>query len=70
VVSLRIAQVYGPGNKMPEVLGDMLKSVRDSGRFVLEQGGDHGFNFIYADDVAAATLAALAAPGPFATSRA
>jgi hypothetical protein len=25
---LRIAQVYGPGNKMPEVLGDMLKSVR------------------------------------------
>ncbi|MGA8294346.1 MAG: NAD-dependent epimerase/dehydratase family protein [Rhodoplanes sp.] len=70
MVSLRIAQVYGPGNKMPEVLGEMLKSVRDSGRFVLEQGGDHGFNFIYADDVAAATLAALAAPGPFATSRA
>ena len=25
---LRIAQVYGPGNKMPEVLEDMLKSVR------------------------------------------
>ena len=40
----------------------------NSGHFVLEQGGDHGFNFIYADDVAAATLAALAAPGPFATS--
>ena len=66
VVSLRIAQVYGPGNKMPEVLGDMLKSVRDSRRFVLDRGGDHGFNFIYADDVATATLAALAAQGPFA----
>jgi UDP-glucose 4-epimerase len=66
VVSLRIAQVYGPGNGMPEALGDMLKSVRNSGRFVLDQGGDHRFNFIYADDVATATLAALAAPGPFA----
>jgi hypothetical protein len=43
------------------VLGDMFKSVRNSGRFVLDQGGDHRFNFIYADDVATATLAALAA---------
>lgn len=66
VVSLRIAQVYGPGNKMPEVLGDMLKSVRVSGRFALDRGGDHGFNFIHVDDVATAALAALAAPGPFA----
>jgi hypothetical protein len=46
-VSLRIAQVHGPGNRMPEVLGDMFKSVRNSGRFVLDQGGDHRFNFIY-----------------------
>jgi UDP-glucose 4-epimerase len=50
---------------MPEVLGEMLKSVRNSGRFVLDQGGDHRFNFIYANDVATATLATLAAPGPF-----
>jgi UDP-glucose 4-epimerase len=50
---------------MPEVLGEMLKGVRNSGRFVPDQGGDHRFNFIYANDVATATLATLAAPGPF-----
>lgn len=44
----------------------MLKSVRDLGRFVLAHRGDHGFNFIHADDVATAALAALAAPGPIA----
>src|SRR6266545_765387 len=41
VVSLRIAQVYGPGNRMPEVLGDMLKALTQMGTFELAQGSDH-----------------------------
>jgi UDP-glucose 4-epimerase len=65
VVSMRIAQVYGPGNRMPEVLGDMLKGVMRTGRFALASGGDHGFNLIHAEDVARATLCALEARGPF-----
>jgi UDP-glucose 4-epimerase len=35
VVSLRIGQVYGPGNRMPEVLGDMLKALTKTGVFTL-----------------------------------
>ena len=65
VVSMRIAQVYGPGNRMPEILGDMLKSITATGSFRLEYGADHGFNFIHAEDVVIATLAALHATGPF-----
>lgn len=65
VISLRIAQVYGPGNAMPEILGDMLKSVARSGAFRAGRGRDHAFNFIYVEDVARATLAALVAAGPF-----
>ena len=65
VISLRIAQVYGPGNAMPEILGDMLKSVAKSGAFRAGGGRDHAFNFIYVEDVARAALAALVARGPF-----
>ena len=64
VVSLRIAQVYGPGNRMPEILGDMLKAVVRGQPFALDRGADHAFNFIYVEDVADAALAALAAGGP------
>lgn len=66
VVSLRIAQVYGPGDRMPEVLGDMLKALTRTGAFELVEGRDHGFNFIHARDVALATERALSAHGPFA----
>jgi len=65
VVSLRIAQVYGPGNRMPEVLGDMLKALTQMGTFELAQGSDHCFNFIHVRDVALATERALVSPGPF-----
>jgi UDP-glucose 4-epimerase len=66
VVSLRIAQVYGPGDRMPEVLGDMLKALTRTGAFELVEGRDHGFNFIHARDVALATERALSAHGLFA----
>jgi UDP-glucose 4-epimerase len=66
VVSLRIAQVYGPGDRIPEVLGDMFKALTRTGVFELAQGRDHGFNFIHARDVALATERALGVPGLFA----
>jgi UDP-glucose 4-epimerase len=66
VVSLRIAQVYSPGNRMPEVLGDMLKALTQTGTFELAQGSDHCFNFIHVRDVALAAERALVALGPFA----
>jgi nucleoside-diphosphate-sugar epimerase len=65
VVSLRIAQVYGPGNRMPEVLGNMLKALTQTGTYELPHGSEHCFNFIYVRDVALATERALIAPGPF-----
>jgi UDP-glucose 4-epimerase len=65
VVSLRIAQVYGPGNHMPEILGDLLKAVAKTGLAALPRGGDHAFNFIHAFDVALAAECALTARGPF-----
>jgi nucleoside-diphosphate-sugar epimerase len=65
VVSLRITQVYDPGNRMPESQGDMLKALTQTGAFELAHGRDHGFNFIHAQDVASATERALTATGPF-----
>ncbi len=64
VVSLRIAQVYGPGNRMPEILGDLLKSAIKTGAASLRRGRDHSFNFVHASDVALATECALTARGP------
>ena len=64
VVSLRVAQVYGPGNRMPEILGDLLKSAVKTGAASLREGRDHSFNFIHASDVALATDCVLQAWGP------
>jgi UDP-glucose 4-epimerase len=68
VVSLRIAEVYGPGNKMPEILTDMLRALSKTNRFELDHGSDHYFNFIFTEDVARAALAAVQASGPFSGS--
>lgn len=62
VVSLRVTQVYGPGNRMPEIIGDILRTVVRGQRFELEHGADHSFNLIHVDDVAHAVSCALAAP--------
>jgi UDP-glucose 4-epimerase len=43
VVSLRIAQVYRPGNRMAEILGDVLNALTKTGAFELAHGRDHGF---------------------------
>ena len=56
VVSLRVSEVYGPGNRMPQILRDMLKAALRQGSFQLLSGGDHYFHFIHVEDVARAAV--------------
>ncbi|MDH4609083.1 SDR family oxidoreductase [Pseudomonas sp. BN102] len=61
VVSLRIAEVYGPENKMPQVLRDILKTVQRGDKFFLPSGGDHRFHYVHVEDVVRAVLMAAQA---------
>ncbi|GAA5197244.1 SDR family oxidoreductase [Arthrobacter gyeryongensis] len=64
IVSLRVTEVFGPGLWMPSLLGDMIRAGLKGQRFVLEEGGDHPFQFIYVEDVATAARLAAAVPTP------
>lgn len=61
VVSLRITEVYGPGNPMPEVLREMVAAAAQDEPFTLDQGAEQRFQFIHVEDVAAAACAAALA---------
>lgn len=63
VVSLRITEVYGPGNPMPEVLRDMIAAALRGRPFRLLHGGDHRFQFVHVDDVTTAAIAAARVDG-------
>ena len=63
VVSLRITEVYGPGNPMPSILPEMLRAAIQGTPFHLANGGDHRFQFVHAEDVARAAYAAVTATG-------
>src|SRR5262249_18679914 len=67
VVSLRFSEVYGPGNKMPTALRDMLLAAVHERPFRMADGGDHRFQFIHVEDVARATLCALDCTAPATT---
>jgi len=58
VKALRFSEVYGPGNKMPQILRDIIKAVHNDQPFRQENGADHLFHFIHADDVARAAIRA------------
>lgn len=62
VVSLRIAQVYGPGNRMDEIVRDVMRGVVQQKSFAIGYGADHPYNLVYAKDVAGAARAAVEAP--------
>jgi nucleoside-diphosphate-sugar epimerase len=63
IVSLRVTEVYGPGNRMPEVLKEMIQAGLSGEHFRLEAGADHRFQFVHADDVTQAVLAAASLNG-------
>jgi UDP-glucose 4-epimerase len=67
VVSLRVSEVYGPGNRMPETLKELLQAAHAGRRYVLGRGGDHRFQLVHADDVAAAAIAAATCNGDHRT---
>jgi nucleoside-diphosphate-sugar epimerase len=58
VISLRVTEIYGPGNKMPEILRDIIRPVVDGEPFTMGTGGDHGFHFVHVQDVARAAILA------------
>jgi nucleoside-diphosphate-sugar epimerase len=64
VVSLRPTELYGPGNKMPQYLREMIRAALDGAPYRLERGGDQRFHFVHVQDVAAATELAALAPDP------
>jgi UDP-glucose 4-epimerase len=64
VLSLRITEVYGPGNPMPEVLREMIAAAVHERAFSLEHGAEQRFQFIHAEDVARAACAAAFAEEP------
>lgn len=64
VLSLRVSEVYGPGNRMPQILRDMVKSALRTRSFRLPAGGDHGFHFIHVTDVVRAAILAADAKDP------
>lgn len=63
-VALRFSEVYGPGNKMPQVLRDMVKTVLRGESFRMESGADHLFHFIHTEDVARAAIMACLSEKP------
>lgn len=64
VTALRFAEVYGPGNRMPQILRDIIKTVLRGEAFSLESGADHLFHFIHAEDVAQAAILAATTDNP------
>jgi nucleoside-diphosphate-sugar epimerase len=61
VVSLRVSEVYGPGNRMHTVLTDMLRAALEGERYALAEGGDHLVEYIHVEDAAEAGVAAATA---------
>ena len=59
VVSLRPTELYGPGNRMPQYLREMIRAGVEKRPFRLESGADQRFHFVHVADVAAATVLAL-----------
>jgi UDP-glucose 4-epimerase len=64
VVSLRITEVYGPGNPMPELLREMIRASVHDEPFALEHGAEQRFQFIHVEDVASAACAAALTAAP------
>jgi len=63
VVSLRVSEVYGPGNRMHTVLTDMLRAALDGEPYALAEGGDQLVEYIHVEDAADAGIAAATVAG-------
>ena len=61
IISLRVGEIYGPGNRMPQILRDIIKAALSGERFAMPNGGDHRFHFVHVEDVAQAAIRAAGA---------
>jgi UDP-glucose 4-epimerase len=64
VISLRLAEAYGPGLGMPSLLGRLMSAAIGGSPFRAPAGAEQGLHLIHGQDVARAVLAALEAPAP------
>lgn len=58
IVSLRVAEVYGPGQAQPIVLKDMIQAALAGRPFRMDEGGDHAFHWVHVEDAARAGVLA------------
>lgn len=62
-ISLRYANVYGPGQRQdglyPNVLAAFAKSIKENGYLTVDGDGDQNRSFIHVDDVVEANILAL-----------
>jgi UDP-glucose 4-epimerase len=63
-MALRFTEVYGPGNRMPQILRDIVKTVLRGEAFSMDAGADHLFHFIHAEDVARAAILGATVDNP------
>ncbi len=61
ILTLRISQVYGPEQRMPEDVHDLLRSVLDGQSYSLPHGSEQLLQLIYVEDVVQAIHCALTA---------
>lgn len=59
VTSLRVSEVYGPGNRGPQVLCDIIDAVVEGQPYVLAEGASHPLHFVHVEDVARAAVLAI-----------
>ena len=58
VISLRVSEVYGPGQLMPEFVGDAIRRALREGSVRLPRGGEQALQLVHVRDVTQAVLAA------------
>jgi UDP-glucose 4-epimerase len=58
ITSLRVTEVYGPGNRMPQYLCELIDAAVDGRTYRLAAGADHRFQFVHVRDVAHAAVLA------------
>src|SRR4051812_32465095 len=61
ITSLRVSEVYGPGNRMAQYLCELIDAALDGVPYRLPEGADHPFQFVHARDVARAAVQAVTA---------
>lgn len=63
ITSLRVSEVYGPGNRMPQYLCELIDAALEDRTYTLPSGADHRFQFVHVRDVARAAVLACDASG-------